>query len=108
MFEYGKPLPAPSAQEVVRFLSHVKHKGNCSPCWQWNGTRNHKGYGGFWYRKCKVLAHRFAYTFARGTIPVGTTIHHTCFNPSCVNPEHLEILDLSENSALKAPARGAA
>ena len=46
-----------------------------------------------------VTAHRAAWVYHHGRqIPDGMTIHHTCRNTRCVNPEHLEMLSNFENA----------
>lgn len=37
-----------------------------------------------------IAAHRFAYEWAKGSIPEGLHIRHRCHNPPCCNPAHLE------------------
>lgn len=36
--------------------------------------------------------HRKYWEAANGPIPVGHDVHHTCKNPRCVNPDHLEAI----------------
>lgn len=42
-------------------------------------------------------AHRVAWELVNGPIPDGMFLDHRCANPSCVNPEHLRIVTVSEN-----------
>ena len=44
-----------------------------------------------------VVAHRAIYEWKRGPIPDGMKLDHLCRNPSCVNPDHLEIVTQCEN-----------
>lgn len=69
-----------------RFLSKVDRSGDC---WIWTGTRASTGYGVLVDNKKRIFAHRFSYELAKGPIPAGLVIRHTCDNPPCVNPAHL-------------------
>lgn len=80
-----------------RFFEKVEKRDGC---WLWLAKKNNKGYGmfrngggdtGF------VLAHRVSFEYARGAIPKGKWVLHTCDNPGCVNPDHLFLGDNTAN-----------
>jgi len=55
-------------------------------CWIWIASFKYKTYGYFRGR----FAHIVAYELTKGLVPEGLELDHTCENPSCVNPDHLE------------------
>ena len=46
----------------------------------------------------KVYAHRHAYTKAKGPIPEGLVVRHTCDNRRCINPNHLIVGTNKDNT----------
>lgn len=80
-----------------RFWKKV-NKGTDNECWVWNARKNHDGYGEFWYNNHTVKAHRMSWLLHNGLIPDDKCILHRCDNPPCVNPKHLWIGSLKDNT----------
>ena len=76
-------------------------------CWIWQHSVNRPGgYGEATTPGVgKGGAHRLMYERHKGTIPDGFLVHHTCLNPSCVNPEHLEAMSHGAHQRLHAELR---
>lgn len=67
-------------------------------CIDWAGTHNGRGYGQVSIHGAMAYAHRVAWVAAHGQdIPEGLVIDHLCRRPSCVNPQHLEVVPPGEN-----------
>src|SRR5437660_11545344 len=87
-----------------RFWSKVDKKGE-DECWPWKAGKNNRGYGVFALehphhneRVVDILAHRYSWQEANGPIPKGRYILNKCDNPPCVNPKHLRVGTLKDNS----------
>lgn len=65
----------------------------------WEKYRDAKGYGQVSIGRKTYWTHRVYYALFVGPIPEGHTVHHACGNPGCVNPEHLELATISDNTA---------
>jgi hypothetical protein len=83
-----------------RFMSKVD---KTDTCWNWKAYIAPGGYGKFGITtapkiKKIMYAHRFSYELLNGKIPEGKVIDHLCRNRSCVNPEHLEVVDMYTNN----------
>lgn len=73
-----------------RFWEKVVKATNPEACWLWTGAKTRDGYGSFGVGgKRSMLAHRFVFQHANGTLPADREICHRCDVPACVNPGHL-------------------
>lgn len=62
-------------------------------CWLWLGATTTAGYG----VTNAGLAHRLTYEYFIGPIPEDRLLDHVCRNPSCVRPDHLDVVTHREN-----------
>lgn len=86
-----------------QILARVQNRGG-EGCWPWIGQINNKGYGLVSHRARKRVAHGVVYELLVGPIPPGLELDHTCVNPICCNPEHLDPVTHRENQR-RAAAR---
>jgi hypothetical protein len=77
-----------SPTDARRFQAKVKG-GPPEACWEWTAYTDRDGYGRFSLNGKKVRAHRVAVRLD-GRDPTGQVVRHTCDNPACVNPNHLQ------------------
>lgn len=70
-------------------------------CWIWNGSKDPKGYGRVsikYITKRPLLVHRVMFAWLVEPLVDARVIdHYVCNNPSCCNPEHLELVTQKEN-----------
>lgn len=80
-------------------------------CLLWAGWKLN-GYGNIRWQGKRLYVHRSIYEDVHGPIPKGLCVCHACDTPTCVNPEHLFLGTIQENTADKVgknrQSRGAA
>ena len=83
-----------------RFLKKVDRSEKHTECHIWLASKNKTGHGMFSVLGRTIPASRYAFMMygnfssasaVRGELASSEVVTQTCFNPSCVNPKHLEV-----------------
>src|SRR5580704_17509401 len=94
-------MPGPKQTPIAIRLERLS-KATPDGCRIWQGNCVPKGYplvGKGGHGKGSIYAHRAAYELAKGPIPDGCEMHHTCGNVKCINPNHLIAITKAEHHA---------
>lgn len=84
------------AQKKLFAMTILQHENEC---WIWQGQISNSGYGRLQQRQNDstvkmVSAHSASYQAFLGAIPAGYLVKQRCGNRLCINPDHLELMQL--------------
>lgn len=77
--------PTPS---LVERLNARVTKGEPDQCWPWTGAMRN-GYGCIKHDGRVHSTHKVSFVIAKGEVPEGLIVTHSCDNKVCCNPAHL-------------------
>jgi hypothetical protein len=89
---------------VLNLLGRCKRSP--TGCLLWLGAVNTNGYGVVRSLGENLLVHRVSYAMAKGPIPEGRLVIHSCNVRNCVEPDHLSAADHRANATPPSCAAG--
>lgn len=93
-------MDRPNADVVRRILAGyiIPTSKRKDQCWMWQRYTDPDGYGQVRMEGNTEWVHRMMYLIFNGPLVEGAHVDHTCFRPSCGNPDHLRQTTADVNS----------
>lgn len=95
--------PAPGVRGAPPVVLFWRRVNKTESCWLWTGGVDKDGYGKFQItisnvapKQLHVRAHRYSFLLEHGRWPDEVSLH-SCHNPRCVNPAHINDGTQSQN-----------
>lgn len=83
---------------MCRVLDSCDVSSDCDACWPWNRSFDKNGYGEIRIFGGRKFAHRVVFEVFTGIVLTrAEVVLHSCDNPSCCNPFHLEAGSQADN-----------
>ena len=104
--DLNRPLKGvATAQEVFQYYVAKSRTLPDTSCVIWKGRLDTSGYPYFSAEGTRYSAHRYSWESANGRSADDAFVCHLCDTPACVNPNHLELGNPTENG-FDAAVRG--
>lgn len=84
-------------KKLTMFKEIKYNKDEITGCWNCTSHTGNRGYPMVKRDGKRIYLSRFMYINNVGEIPDSMQIRHKCDNPSCINPDHLEIGTIADN-----------
>lgn len=82
-----------------KIWAKVDRRNGDLKCWEWTSVKTEKGYGRYSiYPNRAQYAHRLVWVLCGNLIPSELVLDHICKNRGCVNPNHLRLVTLRQNT----------
>ena len=95
----GRRGPQARSSDPNRIASRFWSKvDKADGCWEWQGSRQKRGYGLFRIQGRLHKAHRAALALSGVEVSDEVCVLHNCDNPPCCNPAHLRLGTKGENN----------
>lgn len=88
--------------EPISLAERLERRSEYDPnsgCVLWSGYGTKQGYGVISIDGKTQLTHRVSFELNKGPIPDGLLVLHSCDTPACINPSHLRIGAVKDNTA---------
>ena len=83
----------PEEQELITQFQQYVEKRDSNSCWDWLGPKDKYGRGEFRSGSLVIKAHILSWLIFNDIIPESKKVARTCLSNSCVNPNHMRLVD---------------
>ena len=87
-----------TAEQALDGSWREEDRGFDTPCWIWQKSTQASGYGQTFVDGKFSYAHRAAFELWKRKLRKGEQVHHRCSVRCCVNPEHMEAVDIRDHA----------
>ena len=100
-------MPRPRAKDkIIPYLRSRTVVDTQKGCWEWQGSKNQRGYGMISVNGECATCHRISFELINGPIPSGLLVCHKCDNPACWRSRTSFLTGTAQDNVLDAVKKG--